>query len=183
MSNTSTCRVQRYWLFCGMPLKKGKEIDKTAALAVALCETPSEQKTEKVLAAYGELVKVTNPVNGRSVLDSEGGGRGRMLSIALVAVALFALATGNFMADSWAAGLGESTQDPSWLGLKNHVWDKLTPFLWGGLRFMRILAQDAAGSGQALRVREAQAQGMGAAHCLGRHSGGDCRDVRAPGFV
>lgn len=107
--------------------------EKTAALAAALSEPASEQSSEKILAAYGDLVKVTQPVNGRSVFDSERASRGRMLWIAFIAVVLFVLATGNLMADSWAAEVIESGKEPSWLRLKQHVWDKLTPFLWGGL--------------------------------------------------
>lgn len=111
---------------------EGKGGDETAALAAALSEPASEQGAEKILAAYGNLVKVTQPVNGRSVFDSTSGGCGRMFWIATTAIVLFILATGNLMADSWAAGLAEDDKS-FWLGFKNHVWDKLTPFLWGGL--------------------------------------------------
>ncbi len=114
-------------------LKEGQGKGQTTDLTAALCEAESPQKTQRVLAAYGELVQATKPVSGRSVIDSEQSGFGRMAWITVIATVVFILAAGNLMADSWAASLTEPGDNGVWLGLKQHVWDKLTPFLWGAL--------------------------------------------------
>ena len=100
-----------------------------------------------VASLYANLVSSTQPVTGRTLLDSGKPIYRRLYGISTVTAVFFVLAIGNTIVDSWVADMVEPEQTPLWLNLKRYAWDYLTPFFWGGLGacvFLLKKVQDAA---------------------------------------
>lgn len=121
-------------------IEKGKI--KTLSEAIHL----PEPDASTVAFLYADIVSITTPVNGRTLIDSKQPTR-RLIGISLATTTFFILAIGNYIADGWVADMVEPEDGLFLLNLKKYVWDYLTPFFWGGLGscvYLLKAVQDAA---------------------------------------
>lgn len=111
--------------------RQGIAKDKINALSVAI--HAEEQDHSEIATRYADLAAETQPINGRTLIDSSDRQIRRLFGIGTAAVVFFILAFGNEIADRWMADLVTPEDTPMWWQIKHYAWDLLTPALWGGL--------------------------------------------------
>lgn len=126
----------------------GIEKEKVEALSREIHAPEPDPST--VASLYADLVSMTTPISGRTLIDSRESGTKRLFGISVATTIFFILAIGNQIADSWVADIVEPEEGLFWsnvLKVKTYAWDYLAPFFWGALGsciYLLKAVQDAA---------------------------------------
>ena len=94
-----------------------------------------QQAASATLHLYSQLTKLTFPVNGRTLIDTEAFRLRYLSGLSAYTIIFFALALGNIILQNWLGDIviPEEGRLRCLYNFYAYILDPLSPFIWGGL--------------------------------------------------